>query len=297
MEMLRVLRESLNISEDIHNKMEEEIMMELNNNNESSPSEPISPREKENIMGDDMHLLIQESSSPEAVEEIAAEPAEALGPPTKEPPATSKKLLSIKIKKNITLGKEKYRKNDCEGALKFFSQCQELEPDNEEIKFLIKKTKMKLKAAKRKQSSALKQEIEEVQPTTTISKTDSPLPAIPLDDSAAHSGSIPIAPAAIPVSESGVPITDEAPPESTPDTTQNNNKCVSCEGNGKCYWCNGSSKCDRCNGSGLFNNEPCTICGGSGNCNSCSGSGLCPWCKGSGTREASRVALPNMRRD
>jgi hypothetical protein len=205
--------------------------------------------------------------------------------------------LSIKIKKNITLGKEKYRKNDCEGALKFFSQCQELEPDNEEIKFLIKKTKMKLKAAKRKQSSTPEPSVEEVEPTTTISKTDSPLQAIPLDDSAAQSDSIPIAPAAIPVSESGEPISDEVPPESTPDLTQDNNKCVSCEGNGKCYWCNGSSKCDRCNGSGLFNNEPCTICGGSGDCNSCSGSGSCPWCKGSGTREATRVALPNMRRD
>lgn len=296
MEMLRVLRESMNISEDIHNKMEEEIMLELNNN-DSSPSEPVQPRENEDIMGDDMHLLIQESSSPEAVEEIVEAPAEALAPPAEEPPTTSKKLMSLKIKKNITLGKEKYRKNDCEGALKFFSQCQELEPDNEEVKFLIKKTKMKLKAEKRKKGSKPEPNVGEVQPATTISRTDSPLPAIPLDDSVAQSDSIPIAPAAIPVSESGEPISDDAPPESTPDITQDNNKCVSCEGNGKCYWCNGSSKCDRCNGSGLFNNEPCTICGGSGDCNSCSGSGLCPWCKGSGTREVTRVALPNMRRD
>ena len=76
--------------------------------------------------------------------------AEPLVPPPKGPPTTSQKLLNFKMKKNFTLGKDKYRKKDYEGALKYFDQCLELEPDNEEIKFFIKKTMLKLKTAKTK---------------------------------------------------------------------------------------------------------------------------------------------------
>ena len=288
LEMLRVLRESLNISEDTHHKMEEEIKNEINNNQPPSP-EPIEP--KENIMGDDMHLMIQEPPAPsvekEMVESALAEP---LIPPPPGPPTTSQKLINFKFKKNFTLGKEKYRKKDYNGALKYFEQCLELEPENEEIKFFIKKTNLKLKSEKPKPSPPPAQE-KSIKPPTPTPPSGPPLTAIPLEDSSIHSPNAPIARVAIPLSDSEKKDTELTPPDTKPANVNKDALCVSCEGSGKCYWCNGTSKCDRCNGSGLFNNEPCTICGGSGSCNSCSGTGSCPWCKGTGTKEISRVAL------
>jgi len=44
----------------------------------------------------------------------------------------------------MTLGKDKYHKQDYYNALRLYSEALKLNPDNEEIEFLIKKTKNKI---------------------------------------------------------------------------------------------------------------------------------------------------------
>ncbi|WP_455392757.1 hypothetical protein [[Eubacterium] cellulosolvens] len=235
-------------------------------------------------------------AAPPAETTVPTMPAASSALPAK-PPKLSQELLNVKVKKNFTLGKEKYRKKNYEGALKYFNQCLEIDPENSEVKFLIKKTKLKLKSASPAPVSeadnvppALETPLEPASPPTA-----SPLAAIPVDKNI-HPKSSLSAPVAIPVTKADDTKLKDTPPEPATKPTADGPKCISCEGSGKCYWCNGTTQCDRCNGSGLFNNEPCPICSGSGNCNSCSGTGLCPWCKGSGTRGTNRVALANSKR-
>lgn len=311
LEMLKQLRSSLNISEEVHNKMEAEIKRELNQT-------PVLNGNSE-VMGNDMNVMIQE---PE-VEVIPPTIQEPSPPPIPEPPEPEPAqeqpkvcvgLVYLKMKKNLTLGKEKYRKMEYEAALKFFKQCEELAPDNEEIKFFLKKINLKLKSNKNKEEQdnssntsneattpdsstdltpnhepTLASPPQVTQPTPTVT---SPPTAIPITDSETQESSH-SAPVAIPVSETEPKkeeVGDGAPKKEL-GLLDTDSECISCEGTGNCYWCNSTGNCDRCGGTGMFNDEPCTICSGSGKCNSCSGTGSCPWCKGTGNREKRRISL------
>ena len=239
-----------------------------------------------------MHLLIKEP---------AAEPVQ----PTKTDPNI---LSNVKFKKYFTLGKEKYRKRDYEAALKFYQRAQEVSPKNEEIKFLIKKVKLKLRHFENKDNgsgtvdtSGSSSTLPSAPGTPTPSPTSTPTTpstslsrtALPVGGTSAQAepASASSAPAAIPINDSEGGNITPVPKSKSLGLIDDDSKCISCEGLGKCYWCNGSGKCDRCDGTGRFNDKPCSICNGTGKCNSCTGSGSCPWCKGSGMRNARRLNL------
>lgn len=59
-------------------------------------------------------------------------------------------------------------------------------------------------------------------------------------------------------------------------------KCQWCNETGNCNWCSGSGKCKKCGGTGKTGEDECSSCKGAGECFSCKGSGQCFWCKGSG---------------
>ena len=101
LEMLKMLRASMNISEDIHKKLESEIKHEL-----MEPSDSSDP--PENLLGNDMHLMIQEPATvakpvhvvdkgPETVQQEVIEAIE------KTETEVSNALLEVKVKKYITL--------------------------------------------------------------------------------------------------------------------------------------------------------------------------------------------------
>lgn len=272
--MLKALRESLNISEEIHNQFEAEIKRELVQSETSPQVVSIVPNE--------MNLLVQDQ-----LEELR-----------KPESSASSVLKKVKFKKCITLGREKYRKKDYEGALKFFNQAKELSPDDEEVIFFIKKVNLKIHAKRHDEndqdiSSTAQADVTAVNPSDTTRST--PRAAIPVQDSSLNPEEIPYAPAAIPIPETG---DEESKVKSKEDVDEGglldtDSQCISCEGTGNCYWCNGTGKCDRCGGSGVIKDKPCRTCKGTGNCNSCVGSGSCPWCKGSGSRNLRKRTLSN----
>jgi hypothetical protein len=164
LEMLRELRSSLNISEDVHKKLEAEIKAEI-------AHESPSPQD-ENIMTSEMNLMIQESA--EQPEQIHDEPSSNIAMAIPAPPIPtpqtlvtgSQELVRVKLKKNLTLGKEKYRNKDFEAANKYFNICHDLAPDNQEINFFIKKIGLKLSSHNKKTKNS------SVKNTQTKSTTD-----------------------------------------------------------------------------------------------------------------------------
>jgi hypothetical protein len=300
MKMLQAVRASLNISEEMHKELEEQIKQELNVS--KAPKGPIPER--------DLNLLIQddqpepsESMKPEMPSEEPKEEPKPAPLPIPPPSTHSQHLIKLKLKKFITLGKEKYRHNDFEGALEFFTQGKEIAPDNDEIDFLLKKSRLKIKKTKSESEKSLIQQAKEQ--GMNLEDSTSRL-AIPIGNAVTTSlnggtlqGSVNdqtdvassgTAPAAIPVQPGEIDPTMESEVEAKPDNGSGTeisvdddpSQCISCESTGKCYWCGGSGKCDRCNGSGTYLDSKCALCNGSGNCNSCSGDGSCMWCHGSG---------------
>jgi len=265
LEMLKMLRASMNISDDIHNKLETEIKQEL-----MEPTGSSSPMEY--IMGNDMHLMIQEPPAvAEPTHELGKEPEvvqqEVIKAIEKTEAKVSGALLNVKIKKYITLGKEKYRKHNYEAAMKLFSDGLGIMPDHAELNFLMKKVKLKLKTGDNGHDTKNQEQ-------GPISDTDNT--------------ATPTAPREVP---SAIPVSPAVDPQGTGSDgnkglglLDTESECISCEGKGNCYWCNGTGECDRCSGTGSFHDEKCSMCGGSGKCNSCSGNGKCPWCKGTGSR-------------
>jgi hypothetical protein len=282
LEMLKSLRESLNISEDVHNKLEAEIKQELMN---APLAKPV-----DNIMGDDMHLLIEQPKAAESVQSIPAAPKTLA--PVVQPPAPSKALTNVKYKKYLTLGKQKYRKKDYESALKYYLKAQDVLPEDEEVKFLIKKVNLKIHTIKKgekkvesgKPDALDASKIDEEGSAKMELTSISPPTALPVNEpSSVELGIDTHAPSAIPVSEAKEPKT-----EKKLGMIDDDSECISCETTGKCFWCNGSGDCDRCGGSGNYGDQTCSMCNGTGKCNSCSGSGDCPWCDGTGSRASKK---------
>jgi hypothetical protein len=281
LERLRMLRVMLNISEEMHQKLEGEIK-----NSFYSPEavDSISPR--------GFNVLVNES---------------AYAPKS---PANVEMMNDLKIKKYITLGKEKYQKKEYSEALELFTKGLELAPGNEEFHFLIKKVTLKLKENGEDDNNLQEEEtsdneIETNKAEEVINNKESntsgseselvkrPKIAIPVDTF--NGASIRTEPMdsqpGLDQSESEevskpkqLPENDISPiePDNGSSDTIDPQSCISCNGTGNCYWCNGSGKCDRCGGSGTFNDKTCSMCNGSGKCNSCLGEGLCMWCRGKG---------------
>lgn len=182
LKLLEQVRESLNISEEVHKELEAKIISDLQHLYDTEPLKDVS--------GNDLNLLVNipdTGSTAPASEASAAEaapkaPAISMAPtgamtlsapkvPTTPPPPVAPKALTtpsplankvkseilknVKIKKYLTLGKDKYCKKDYERALNFFTKAQNLTPNNEELQFLIKKVKLKIKHAKPKKKESV----------------------------------------------------------------------------------------------------------------------------------------------
>lgn len=222
----------------------------------------------------------------------------------------------IKLKKILTLGKEKYQKQDYNGALKLYLEGQKLSPNNTEIQFLIKKVNLKINGSelnnnvqsniKNKGDLETKIAGDEVVPVKESFSEDSVLKknskdqespvAIPVNslNGASLKPEQPRikntnelnAPPASPIAKTELDGTEikssEERPKEESTTKKKQPNCISCMGSGKCYWCSGTGNCDRCGGSGTYLSSACTMCNGSGKCNSCNGKGICLWCNGKG---------------
>ena len=129
LKLLNAVRTSLNISEDMHNKLESEVKHELHIPMDSQPEVATAPNAASVMPERELNLLVDDSAM-----ETVSEPA-ASG----ESPA----LKKVRIKKYLTLGKEKFRKNEFAAALELFIQGQLEAPENEEFEFMIKKVKLK----------------------------------------------------------------------------------------------------------------------------------------------------------
>ena len=291
LEMLRSLRESLNISEEVHNRLEAEIKKELM---KAPMAKPV-----ENIMGDDMHLLIEEPKVAVSTKSISPSvtmpPAPKTPPPVIQPPAPTKNIRRMRFKKYLTLGKQKYRKKYYESALDYYLKAQELLPEDDEVKFLIKKVNLKIHSTKKEKNYAESSKLSKLDTTQTGSTEVSKEPSASMSSPTAKPVKEPSpvkfgidtkAPAAIPVSDSKGPETAKPQAKKSLGMIDDDSECISCEATGKCFWCNGSGDCDRCGGSGKYGDDTCSMCNGTGKCNSCTGSGECPWCDGTGSRAA-----------
>ncbi len=281
----------LNISEELHNKFEAEIKAQFITSDKASEIAP-----------NDFNVLL----------------AEPISPPNRQ--AKNSNLLSIKVKKCIILGKDRCLKQDYEGALNSYLEAQKIDPDNNELKFLIKKVQLKLKEKeseipledssveegvkykiitikpKSPQPDELIDNISELEKFNKESKVAIPVsnlngasiqPETLQNNQPTHKFE---APSAIPMAKKDLNLKMETKPEDKPiekneeKNLESNNKksCISCNGTGKCYWCDGTGNCVRCLGNGTDNSSSCSMCSGSGNCTSCSGSGKCMWCHGKG---------------
>ena len=300
LERLKMLRATLNISEELHQQLEEEIKQQ---SMEERSTFKISPSE--------INILIQESSTKRLKKKKH-----------KDTQAHKEKLKDVKLKKILTMAKEKYLKDDYGEAIELLNQGSKLDPDNEDIKFYTKKVKIKLNKSKkgiRKLDKEEKKGLFEIRETIDeqtgvkikekitiprsehkklVSKT-----AIPVSNlnGASLEPQITKLEEKIELNEPEKPVNKELDlqqenkePESNENTIKSEPtkvvlekpqkpKCISCNGTGQCYWCNGTGECDRCAGTGDYNDSACTMCNGSGKCNSCNGKGLCMWCRGKGT--------------
>jgi hypothetical protein len=318
---LKLLRTTLNISEELHEKLEAEVRGEF-----------LSSKEPTKIAPNDVNIMINDksanqanlqSSKPSQIEAevpmpksktiLSTKPSKASKPSKPSKPSkiskTSKpyshpvKLREVKIKKYLTLAKQKYQKKNYKDSLKLLREAQEIDPENEELKFYIKKVKLKQKSVKvdvgpkGKKSTKSEKEVEEtsvgevgvrekITPSRAEQKKAESQSAIPVG----NLNGAPINHETIGtlLNEKPGPIDDPTKVEDQVTskivtlTKPEKPKCISCNGTGSCYWCNGTGKCDRCAGTGIYDDETCTICSGTGKCNSCVGEGTCMWCRGKG---------------
>lgn len=307
LERLKMLRATLNISEELHQQLEQEIMKQ---SKEERSTFKIAPSE--------INILIKESKIKKPAYEEAHQ----------------EKLKDVKLKKYLTLAKEKYLKGDYGEALELLKSGSKLEPENEEIKFYTKKVKLKLKRLKKLGTAEDEMDIsdhleirETVDERTGVKikekiatprfkqkklTTKSAIPVDNLNGASLNPHDLDLV-ENMQVNNTEKPLKEELKPEQkieepARETTITKSehgkeceqesehghskfnlekpekpKCISCNGTGKCYWCSGSGECDRCGGTGNYNDNTCTMCHGSGKCNSCNGEGNCMWCKGKGT--------------
>jgi hypothetical protein len=300
LERLKLLRTTLNISEELHKKLEAEVRRDFLSSNNPTKVAP-----------SDVNIMINESSVTKPKKQ-SSKPAHLksevpmpksktmLTAKTSKAPSSSGKLQKVKIKKYLTLAKQKYQKKNYKGSLKLLREGLKLDPKNEELKFYIKKVKLKQKSAvgdiepKDNNVNELSAEVEDtnmgviekIAPSRAEQKRVGSKSAIPVG----NLNGAPIIPETIGPNLNEKPDTIADPTETDTQVTSKivtlnkpeKPKCISCNGTGSCYWCNGAGKCDRCAGTGIYNDETCTICNGSGKCNSCIGEGTCMWCRGKG---------------
>jgi hypothetical protein len=294
-----MLRDTLNISEELHKKLELELK------GEHEINEAVS-----NIAPNEVNVLVQEQDKP--TKTAVAMPISKIVESSRK--TQSDKLKQMKIKKFVTLAKEKYKLKNYPEALKYLTKGLDVDPKNQELLFFIKKVNIKLKKAGRELDRAKTKLKDTVDTNQMVSDSISEVKVtekITIPRSAQKKTEPKVA---VPIGNlNGASISDEPFENLKNDPTDNNKetqtvfdqetkamesimeeqkkkslsqsnkpKCISCNGTGSCYWCSGSGKCDRCGGSGTYNDEPCTMCNGSGKCNSCAGNGYCMWCRGKG---------------
>ncbi|UCH87901.1 MAG: hypothetical protein JSV49_06425 [Thermoplasmata archaeon] len=231
--------------------------------------------------------------------------------------------LSIDEEDLVTLddfleaGKIASREKKYQAALKYYKSALQIDPDNKEVKFFIRKVATELKKSKEppsepekpkeedmeeppeEEEEPVKEELKE-KPTEAAKpkrkvkklkkkkkkvkskKAEAAEPDVETEESPAEEPTVTKSEDAEPLGEIKdkvkVPaVKEEAEPEPVGDGS-----CAICGGTKKCNWCKGSKECYWCYGSGK-----CTKCNGEKEidgspCQACDGEGLCGSCEGSG---------------
>ena len=229
-----------------------------------------------------------------------------------------KELINLRLKKYITLGKDRFRSNNFREALLYYQRALEIAPENTEIQFLIKKVELKQRdlTPQRKElldENVVKVKFKHLTQKTTPSNTKSPViesanpvalaapipsPTMGILDAptihqAINNDQIPGQPSdpsllepqmAIPLHpQDAKPKMDQITPgDYSGGEDYDTGEAITADDQ-TCFSCKGLGKCYWCDGGGT-----CTRCNGTGKeynekCPSCHGSGKCNSCGGQGT--------------
>ena len=204
----------------------------------------------------------------------------------------------------LNAGKAAFRNKDFPNAVKHYKSALEIDSENREVKFFLKKAVTALKESKdqapveetapkpkkKKKKKKLKTKVEDIHEDelTEISTEETTEETTEEPPAEAETSVLPEPEVS---SEEHVIETGSEVQEVSEGASGSDPSCSSCGGTGtcnwckgaqKCYWCNGSGKCTKCQGSKEIDGEPCQFCSGEGICGSCEGTGNCTWCKGTG---------------
>jgi hypothetical protein len=225
------------------------------------------------------------SFGPEAPDISAEEDIEEWTVPSEE----EEELVSLDD--YLKAGKKASRDKDYNSAFKHYKTALEIDPENKEVKFFLKRTITAIKEMKGKPPEEGEEppKPKKKKRKKIKAKTDDEDISEEGDKLSAESDSAPEAGFDEPkVSEDEIGL---EVPTTTTTPKADGSSCASCGGSGicnwckgsqKCYWCNGSGKCTKCEGAKEIDGKPCSFCNAEGTCSSCEGSGTCTWCKGTG---------------
>lgn len=192
----------------------------------------------------------------------------------------------VSVEEYLDAGKEAFRAKEFKDAVRLLKKALEIEPENKEVKFFLKKI---VTAVKEKKSKTPEPDIKnESSEDTDVWDKYVEEKATPLTVTDEDSVDIQ-KPGQIPknrvesktASKSEIAIADGG---GDPSCTScgGSGVCTWCKGAAKCYWCGGDGKCTKCNGTKEIEGKPCNFCSAEGTCGSCEGTGNCTWCKGTG---------------
>jgi hypothetical protein len=265
--VLDTLRQSLNISSEEHDQIENEVKEEIAGGggpsalSVSSNPEPGEPPAGEADEGD--INVIRPGFNDDAIEHNSMEsnnpgPDSGIDAAAPEPEIDAGAPAVDSIEELLKSGKASYHKNDFQSAIDFFDKALAMEPENSEALFFRKRSQSKL---------------QESGGGDDAGKAAASSSSAPAADSSMMATGAAAAPAVPPGEMRGDPNCSSCNGSGT---------CRWCKATGGCYWCKGVGQCEKCKGTGVSKGQQCGACAGSGKCHSCKGSGKCYWCQGTG---------------
>ncbi len=248
---LETVRQSLNITADEHNQIEEEIKIEL---------------EAQGIKFEKTTL------PPEPESETAP-----VSPPSEIP---EDQLL-------LDNGKKAYNKKQYDKAVEYFDKVLAMDPGNDRAQFYKKRSLSKLPAGFEPTKMTAPTESTASTSGSTASFSEPVNPGTPANNDGTVSalnnpGSNSAAQESTLSEGAGEPAAPSSGGDPACSSCEGTGKCQWCNETGKCNWCSGTGKCKKCGGTGKIGEDECSSCKGQGECFSCKGSGNCFWCKGTG---------------
>ncbi len=221
---LKILRETLNITEDVHNKLEVDIRSELSNLNENVMNE---------IASKDLNVMIQKPDKKPAENTI------------------SENLKNLKLKKIMILSKEKVRQRNFNIAIKLLRQGEKLAPGNKKIRILIEKSTRELNKVQKNPGVS---SVPQLQAGNPAAQQAGPNTAAALSN--INTGAIATQNGHNCTSCNGKGVCYWCKGSGKCDRCAGSgkvmgNKCSMCNGTGNCNSCMGKRKCMWCQGTGI----------------------------------------------